>query len=121
MCKTCKRFRNFRDSAEMVGRYAEVDLPPTFMGQTGAISTAQVMQAMPGPMQAPVDAAPVATGMAMQPMVGGAAPQRMMMQPLQTANGEGVQMMSPVAAVAVIPAGMAMPGTAMNGMGLCLL
>jgi hypothetical protein len=54
--------------------------------------------------------------MAMQPMVGGAAPQRMMMQPLQTANGEGVQMMSPVAAVAVIPAGMAMPGTAMNGM-----
>merc|ERR1719271_1854615 len=40
------------------------------------------------------------------------------MQPLQTANGEGVQMMSPVAAVAVIPAGMAMPGTAMNGMGI---
>jgi hypothetical protein len=77
-----------------------------------------VMQAMPGPMQAPADAAPVATGMAMQPMVGGAAPQRMMMQPLQTANGEGVQMMSPVAAVAVIPAGMAMPGTAMNGMGI---
>ena len=75
---------------------------------------------MPSPMQAPADAAPVATGMAMQPMVGGAAPQSMMMQPLQTANGDGMQMMPPVAAVAVIPAGMAMPGTAMNGMGLCL-
>jgi hypothetical protein len=70
-----------------------------------------VMQAVPAQMPGS-EARPV--GMQMQPMViNGAAPQAMMMAMPQSANGEGVPMMPPGAVMAVIPAGMALPG----GMG----
>merc|ERR1719460_2302242 len=53
------------------------------------------------------------TNMQMQPMVSPASPQGMMM-PIANANGDGMQMMQPVTAVAVIPAGMRMPGMGMQ-------
>jgi hypothetical protein len=52
-----------------------------------------------------------ATPTNMQPMVSRASPQGMMVQPMASANGDGMQMMQPVTAV-VIPAGMSMPGMA---------
>merc|ERR1719331_109713 len=53
------------------------------------------------------------TNMPMQPMVSPTSPQGMMMQQIPQANADGVQMMQPVA-VAVMPAGMSMPGMGMQ-------
>jgi len=72
-----------------------------------------VMQAVP---VMPNGDSSMPTARPMQHMVSPASPQgMMMMQPMANANGEsGVAMMPPVTAVAMIPAGMAMPG--MGGM-----
>jgi len=101
--------------------YMPLGGPGSPMGQQGSPMGSQgtplamppMANAPPGvAMMQPVPAmqtgdAPTPTHM--QPMVSPASPQGMMMQPMANANGDaGMQMMQPVAAVAIMPT--AMPG-----------
>jgi hypothetical protein len=106
--------------------YMPLQGPGSPMGQGSPMGSQGTPMAMPPMANAPAGMAmmqavpamqtgeaPTPTNMQMQTMVSPASPQGMMMQPM--ANGDsGVQMMQPAAVMAVIPAGMAMPG--MGGM-----
>jgi hypothetical protein len=99
--------------------------PGSPMGQGSPMASQGTPMAMPQLANAPagmammqVPAMPngepaTPTNMPMQPMVSPTSPQGMMMQQIPQANADGVQMMQPVA-VAVMPAGMSMPGMGMQ-------
>jgi hypothetical protein len=84
--------------------YVQVGSP---MGQGSPMGSQGTPVAMRQMAEAPA-------GMAMVPAMAPAPPQGMMMQP---ANGDGMQMMQPTV-MAVLPAGMAMPGMGMQAIAM---
>jgi hypothetical protein len=92
------------------------------MGQGSPMGSQGTPMAMPPMANAPagmtmMQVPTLANGESSTPtniqMVSPASPQAMMMQTIPNVNGDGMQMMQPVA-VAVMPAGMSMPGMGMQ-------